>query len=392
MKDSVIQTQFGKLFGREPRIFSAPGRVNLIGEHTDYNDGFVLPMAIDRRTIVAAAIRVDRLIRCVSTGYDGRIQFAMSADLRPADDWANHIRGMAACLIRDGIRDGFELRGADLLIASDIPVGAGLSSSAALEISVGFALLKLADQPIDLVALSLTAQRAEHQFTGTKCGIMDQYIACLGAEDHALFIDCRSLGYREVPIKLSDARVVVCNTMVKHDLSAGEYNQRRAECEEAVRLLSNYLPDIRALRDAGIDEFNRFADSLPEVVRRRARHVIAENARTLAAVEALERGDLAEFGRLMYASHRSLREDYEVSCRELDLMVEIASSCPGVIGARMTGGGFGGCTVNLVETRQIENFISTITENYQNETSIGPACYVCTAAGGVMEEERPRHE
>jgi galactokinase len=376
------RTRFCERFGRGPRMFSAPGRVNLIGEHTDYNDGFVLPMAIDRRTFVFAAARDDRRVRCASTGFDGQFGFELSLDLKPANDWSNHVRGVAACLLRDE----FNLRGADLLIASEVPVGAGLGSSAALGVSVGFAWLNISDQPVDPVDLALTAQRAEHEFAGTRSGIMDQYVACLGIENHALLLDCRSLEYRAVPIDLDHARVVVCNSMVKHDLASGEYNRRRAECEEGVRRLAAYLPGIQALRDVELEEFDHYAGALPSVVRRRCNHVIAENARTIAAVEALERHDLVEFGKLMYASHQSLRDDYEVSSRELDLLVAIASRCDGVFGARMTGGGFGGCTVNLVASRYVEQFITTISREYEKQTGLRPDCYDCRASAGVREE------
>ncbi|MCI0388866.1 MAG: galactokinase [Acidobacteria bacterium] len=382
LTSDALCAQFFELYGREPRVFSAPGRVNLIGEHTDYNDGFVLPMAIDRRTFVAAASRDDKTIRAASTNKDGRIEFELGGEYSSSHDWGRHVYGLAECLRRQE----FELRGADLLITSDVPIGAGLSSSAALEISTGFALLNVSDQLLDLVDLALTAQRAEHEFAGTRCGIMDQYIACLGIEGHALMIDCRSLEYRAAPIDLENARVVVCNSMVKHDLAAGEYNQRRAECEEGVRRLARYLPDIKALRDVEIDDFDLYADSLPETIRRRCNHVITENARTVAAVEALGRGALARFGELMYASHESLRRDYEVSCHELDLLVSIASSSDGVFGARMTGGGFGGCTVNLVASDSVENFLSTISQEYEKETGIRPDCYICQASAGAKVE------
>lgn len=378
---SELREQFRQLYGGEARVFSAPGRVNLIGEHTDYNDGFVLPMAIDRRTYVAAAPRQDQRVRCASTGFDGLVEFDLSASLKPASDWANHIRGIAACLLRDG----FSLRGADLLVVSEVPLGAGLSSSAALEVAVGQSLLGISSQQTDLVTLALTAQRAEQEFTGTMCGVMDQYISCLGIEDHALLIDCRSLEYEAVPMELGDARVVICNSMVKHDLAAGDYNTRRAECEEAVRQLKKPGNPVQALRDVEPDDLDWV--SLSEVVRRRATHVVTENARTLAAVEALKRGDLAQFGKLMFYSHNSLRDDYEVSCRELDLLVDLAKSSAGVFGARMTGGGFGGCTVNLVAGDYVENFINTVTETYERETGLKAECYVCRASDGVREEQ-----
>src|SRR5262245_13872213 len=382
MFPSAFDQQFYHLYGHKPRIFSAPGRVNLIGEHTDYNSGFVLPMAIDRRTFVAAAPRDDSRIRCLSTDFKGQLEFELSEDLRPAGDWSDYIRGVIACLLRDE----FDLKGADLLITSEVPAGAGLSSSAALEVATGYALLKIAGLPVDLVDLAQTCQRAEQEFAGTNCGIMDQYISCLGIEGHALLIDCKSLEYHAVPIDLSHARIVVCNSMVKHELVSGEYNQRRAECEEGVRKLNLHIPGIQSLRDVEIEDFDQVADSLPEVVRRRCNHVITENARTIAAVESLQSGDLNRFGQLIYASHESLKEDYEVSCPELDLLVEIASQIPGVYGARMMGGGFGGCTVNLVEASQVETFIVTIHREYEKHTGKRPDCYICQASGGVCEE------
>ncbi len=377
-----LRAQFRERFGREARLFSAPGRINLIGEHTDYNDGFVLPMAIDRRTYVAAAARDDRRVRAGSADFIGQIEFEISRELLPADDWGNHVRGVAACVERAG----FELRGANLLIASEVPIGAGLSSSAALEIAVGYTLLALAGQPIELRSLAFAAQRAEHEFAGTRSGIMDQFTACFGQQGHALLLDCRSLDCHSVALDLSAMRVVACNSKIKHDLAAGEYNQRRAECEEGVRLLADRLPSVTALRDVTFTEFEQHADLLPEVVRRRCRHVITENARTLEAAAALKRHDLRQAGSLMYASHASLRDDYEVSCRELDLLVEIAAQCAGVVGARMTGGGFGGCTVNLVASEHLDDFMATISSQYENETGIQPEIYVCQAVGGVREE------
>ena len=379
---SELQARFSARFGGAPRMFSAPGRVNLIGEHTDYNDGFVLPMAIDRRTTVVAVARDDRRLRCYSVDLDQQIEFELGPSLRPAGDWGDYVRGVAATLTREQ----YQLRGADLLITSEVPIGAGLSSSAALEIAAGYALLRLSAQPVDALTLAQAAQRAEQEFTGTRCGIMDQYIACLGEENHALLIDCRSLNYEAVPLNLSAARVVVCNSMVKHELAAGEYNQRRAECEEGVRQLAKHLPNVTALRDVSLTNFETYAASLTDVVRRRCRHVITENERTQAAVAALRQSDLAEFGRLMYASHASLRDDYEVSCRELDLLVEIASHCAGVFGARMTGGGFGGCTVNLVAIDRLDEFTATITREYESATSMRPDIYICRAVAGVREE------
>lgn len=387
MLDPVqLHAQFQRRFGGKPRLFSAPGRVNLIGEHTDYNEGFVLPMAIDRRTYVAAAPRDDKRVRVYASDLDELAEFELSATLQPLDGqasghWSNYVRGVAACLERDW----FSLGGADLLIASEVPLGAGLSSSAALETAVGFALLILNEQAGNLLDLALAAQKAEHEFVGTQCGIMDQYITGLGRAGQALLIDCRTLGSDFVPFDPPSARLVICNSMVKHALAGGEYNTRRAECAEGVRQLAKVLPNIQALRDVQVEEFDQVADLLPDTIRRRCNHVITENARVALAVEALRRHDLGFFGRLLYSSHESLRYDYEVSCYELDKLVELAQELPGIYGARLTGGGFGGCTVNLVATEYVEEFIAKLRERYRQATQFTPECHVCRASDGVKE-------
>ncbi len=378
-----LTTQFQQRFDAAPRLFSAPGRVNLIGEHTDYNEGFVLPLAIDRRTYVAATKRADRQVRVFASDLGEGVEFELGPELRPAAPgrWSNYVRGVAACLEQAG----HKLCGADMLIASEVPLGAGLSSSAALEAAVGYALLRLSERTCNLLELALILQRAEHEFAGTQCGVMDQYSACLGQAGHALLLDCRTLGHEAVPLDLRDTRLVICNSMVKHELAAGEYNTRRAECNEGVRRLAQHLPGIQALRDVAVEEFDQVAAVLPDTLRRRCNHVINENARVALAVEALKRGDWPCFGRLLYASHESLRHDYEVSCRELDLLVEIAQGTPGVYGARMTGGGFGGCTVNLVAADEVGDFIETVRREYAAATDLTPECHVCRASDGVKE-------
>ena len=384
----TLRAQFQQLYGRAPRIFSAPGRVNLIGEHTDYNEGFVLPMAIERRTYVAAAPRDDRRIRVFSQAMNEAAEFELSADLQPLNGrasgaWVNYVRGVAACLERDW----FSLGGADLFITSEVPLGAGLSSSAALEAAIGFALLSVSEQSGSLLNVALALQQAEREFAGTQCGVMDQYIACLAQADHALLIDCRSLSCEAVPLALADARVVICNSGVKHELANSEYNTRRAECAAGVRRLAQHMPGIQALRDVEIEEFDQVAETLPEVIRRRCNHVITENARVAFAIDALKRNDLAFFGKLMYASHESLRLDYEVSCRELDVLVELAARQPGVYGARMTGGGFGGSTVNLVATQDINFFVENVAREYEKACGIAPEISITGAAGGVCEDQ-----
>ncbi len=378
-----ITAQFQQRFGAAPRLFSAPGRVNLIGEHTDYNEGFVLPLALDRRTYVAAAKRADRRVRVCASDLGEAVEFELGPDLRPVarGRWSNYVRGVAACLEQAG----HTLCGADLLIASEVPLGAGLSSSAALEAAVGFALLRLSERTCNLLDLALILQRAEHEFAGTQCGVMDQYSACLGQAGHALLIDCRTLGHEAVPLNLRDTRIVVCNSMVKHELAAGAYNTRRAECNEGVRRLAQHLPGIQALRDVAVEEFDQVAAVLPDTLRRRCNHVINENERVTLAVEALKRGDLPYFGKLLYASHESLRHDYAVSCRELDVLVEIAQRTPGVYGARLTGGGFGGCTLNLVAADKVADFIEKVRQEYAAATNLTPECHVCLASDGVKE-------
>lgn len=379
---SELRRRFQEMYGTAPRVFRAPGRVNLIGEHTDYNDGFVLPMAINRQTCVAGARRTDRKVRFHTLDLNRSAEFDLDAEsVITRGSWTNYVEGVAREIERDGIR----LAGADLLITSDVPVGAGLSSSAALEISVGFCLLALSNAEIDRVKLALAGQRAEHEFTGARTGIMDQFIAARGQTGHALLIDCRSLEATPVPLDSSQIVIVICDTGVKHNLASSEYNRRRADCEQGVELLREFLPDIRALRDVSATEFALYEDRLPEPVRRRCRHVITENARTLRAVEALRRDDLKEFGNLMFASHASLQHDYEVSCVELDTLVRIATDAQGVYGARMTGGGFGGCTVNLVRRSHLEEFQQTILREYRRATNRDARIYISEAAGGAEE-------
>jgi galactokinase len=377
-----LRKSFGKLYGAEPRLFSAPGRVNLIGEHTDYNDGFVLPMAIDRATVVAAAARDDRRVRVYSLNLDEAGAFELN---RPGSGrrgvWLDYVEGVARVLEARGAL----LRGADFAISSDVPAGAGLSSSAALELSVGLALVTLSGAAVERVSLALAGQQAEHTFVGTKSGIMDQLVVALGQSGHALFIDCRSLEVEPIPMKMEDVAVAVCDTRVKHELSSSEYNKRRAECERGVELLREVLPGIRALRDVSMAEFARCEERLPEVIRRRCRHVVTENARTLSAAEALRSGELETMGQLMAESHRSLRDDYEVSSAELDAMVSIANRVRGVLGARMTGGGFGGCTVNLVWRDALEEFRDVVGREYHRATGIQTDIYIVEASDGAKE-------
>lgn len=378
-----LKSKFHEIHQAEPRFFRAPGRVNLIGEHTDYNGGFVLPMAIERETMVAASVRADRKISVCSINLNEANEIDLDApEQKLRGIWLDYIEGVARVLERE---NDLRLPGADLLISSNVPNGAGLSSSAALEISVGLALTEISGATIDKVRLALAGQAAEHEFVGAKVGIMDQYISALAKKDNALLIDCRSFEATQISFTNDETAVVICNSKVAHELAGSEYNMRRAECEEGIEILRDFLPEVTQLRDVSVADYEKYANRLPETIRRRCRHVVTENERTLSAVKSLRLNDLTEFGRLMFLSHKSLSDDYEVSCRELDLLVEIAAKCEGVLGARMTGGGFGGSTVNLVKKKNIENFTKIITQEYQSRTSIEPAIYISAASEGAGE-------
>lgn len=374
-----LAARFTRRFGGTPRVFRAPGRVNLIGEHTDYNDGFVLPAALELATFVAITPREDRRLRVTSPAFESTVEIDLDEPAPTArKDWSDYVVGVAVVLERAGHR----LSGADMLIGSDLPIGAGLSSSAALEVAAGYALLNVAGIPVDLVALAKFCRSAENDFVGMRCGIMDQLISCGGVRGHLLLIDCRSLEMR--PVRLDPSvNLVVCNTMVHHELASGTYNLRRQECEQGVALLSGPLGGIEALRDVSPADLAEHADLLPLPISSRCRHVVSENGRVLEAVAALESHDLALCGRLMTESHKSLRDDYAVSCPELDLMVAAANKVPGVLGSRMTGGGFGGCTVSLVETAAVDHFTESVGGAYRDATGQAPQIFACSPGRGV---------
>lgn len=374
--------EFTRRFGVGPRVFSAPGRVNLIGEHTDYNEGFVLPFAIDKRTYVAVARRDDRIIRAHTLTLEKTAEINLDAE-NDGEGWTKYVVGMASVLREQGLFDA----GADLLIDSEVPFGAGLSSSAALEVSLGLALAYASGVDIDRRDLAFAGQRVEHDYAGVRSGIMDQFASALAKKDRALLIDCRSNEIEHVPLELGDTLLIICDTRIKHSLASSEYNKRRAECEEGVRLLSEMIDDVTSLRDVSFEEFEEHKDGLPEVIAKRCRHVITENERTLAAVDALRRGELRELGRLMYRSHESLRDDYEVSCAELDHLVETARPIAGVLGARMTGGGFGGCTINLVRSNVYESFATLVSSAYRERFEREPAISVVKPSAGARAEE-----
>lgn len=387
---SDLRKDFLQRYGTVPQIFRAPGRVNLIGEHTDYNDGFVMPVAIQFYAYVAIAPNRERSIRVHSRNFGESAEFKFAENgTGPRRHWSDYVRGVAGVLRTYGIPIG----GADMMIASEVPVGSGLSSSAAIEVASALALLSIADRKLAPIEIARACQRAEHEYVGSMCGIMDQFIACFGQAGHAVILDCRSLACEFLPTD-EQVRIVICNTGVKHEHASSGYNRRRLDCYAGVSALrARRMSKIRALRDVTSAALEDCKNCLPQSVYRRCRHVISENERVNAAAKALRMHDMEKFGLLMYESHFSLRNDYEVSCKELDLMVTIAKKMPGVYGARMTGGGFGGCTVNLVQAHAVDEFIATVKREYVLASAITPEVYVCIAAQGAGpvtgEESQP---
>jgi galactokinase len=352
--------------------------VNLIGDHTDYNEGFVMPMAIQLDTHVTITTRPGHELLLRSDAVSDAITIDLSKSLRPRGDWTDYIVGVAHVLREEG----YEITGAELSVASSVPQGAGLSSSAALEVAAALAFL--GDERVDRLSIARWCQRAENEFVGARCGIMDQYVACFGRAGHALVIDCRTLESRAVAIP-PEVAVVVSNSMVKHSIAGGEYNVRREQCEEAVRALRQALPSVRSLRDVTLLELNAHRELLSATAYRRARHVVAENTRVEEAADALHRRDFVRCGALMRESHQSLRDDYEVSAPELDVLVEIASAQPGVFGSRMTGGGFGGSTVTLAAADVADAVVNALREGYARRTGKTPEVIVCTPSAGAEE-------
>lgn len=397
-----LDTAFKNHFDGEPEfIASAPGRVNLIGEHTDYNDGFVFPVAIDKYIHIAAQRRSDRKVHLHAMDIEEECIFSLdNIDKDDAPHWAKYIMGVAHFLQELIMQDnGQVLNGFSAVIAGDVPISAGLSSSAALEVASSYAVLAASGLSISITAnhnvgkmklieippmkLAALCQRAENEFAGVNCGIMDQSISILGQADHALFLDCQTLDYKHIPLNLTNIKIVICNTNVKRELAASEYNKRRAECENGVNILKKWLPNITSLRDVTLDEYKKYEAELPIITQNRCRYVVEENTRVLNSVEALIEKDLETFGLLMNASHVGLRDLYEVSCDELDILTEIAQNTHGVLGARMTGAGFGGCTVNLVRTEAIDELRTCVLREYTKQTGINPDIYVCNVGDGA---------
>ena len=386
---SELLAAFGRQFGTAegaPRLFFAPGRVNLIGEHTDYNGGHVFPCALTLGTACAARLRTDRRLRLYSLNFPGAGVVETDVDRSeplPGGCWANYPLGVVRALAAAGRALD---RGLDLAYFGDIPAGAGLSSSAAIEVLTGTALNALFGLGLRPVDVALLGQRAENDFVGLNCGIMDQFASAMGKRDHAVFLDTATLDFAYAPLRLDKAHILIVNSMVKHSLGDTAYNECRRECEQALNLLRTRRPELPSLGALTPEEFGGLADAIPDpAVRRRARHAVTENARTVAAFDALQAGDLPAFGQLMNQSHVSLRDDYRVSCPEVDTLVRLAWDHPGVYGARITGGGFGGCTVNIVEDAAAPEFIAHIRREYASVTGHSAEVYTVLAGDGARE-------
>jgi galactokinase len=371
--DAEMRSLFNSIYldrGLDILVRSAPGRVNLIGEHTDYNDGYVLPVPLRTRVYAAGRLNGSKTINIYATDYNQKTDYNLNEiQYDNEQPWTNYPKGVTKTLIDQGN----DISGCDILLKGDVPQGAGLSSSAAVEIATARLLKDLNGLNIDSIELAYIGKKAENEFVGVQCGVMDQFVASLGCEDNALFIDCRTNHHENIPLH-PDHAVVIVNTMVKRELATSAYNERRSQCEEGVRLLKQSIPHINALRDVSPTQLHQL-DQLPEPIRNRCRHVVTENARVLESIKALRNGDMRNLGTLMNQSHNSLRDDYQVSCYELDTLVETARNAPGILGARMTGAGFGGCTVNLVEKEKTPSFIETITKRYITATGIQAETY-----------------
>jgi galactokinase len=368
--------------------------VNLVGGHTDYNEGFVLPVAIDRRVTVAARPRPDRRIRVYSQDFDEHDEFHLDwIDRREDSHWANYVRGVAREL-REWSSPGNEFAGADVVVAGTVPIGAGLGSSAAFELAIGAGLAAANGLGVDRRRLARSCRAAENDFVGVDCGILDQFAAAFGQAGAALFLDCRDETFRPVPIG-EDVRIVVTDTNVRHDLVDSAYNERRRECERGAATLADCLEDrsVTALRDVTPDDLKRCGNALEETVRQRVEHVVTENDRVEAAAAALERGDIVAVGKRMYESHASLRDRYDVSCEELDAVVDLARDVEGVYGSRMTGAGFGGSVVSLVDPGAVDRFKQAVTAEYRDRVGIEADVYPCEADDGVWTRRgAPRDE
>lgn len=374
-----IEKQFRKLFGEKPLLVKSPGRVNLIGEHTDYNMGFVLPAAIDKAIYFAIAPRNDNLCKLFSSDMNDSFEFSIDEIIHAEKSWANYLIGVVDQLQKAG----YNFCGFNCVFGGDIPIGAGLSSSAAVEAGLAFGLNNIFNLGIDKLSLVKLSQKAENEFVGVNCGIMDQFINIFGESGNALRIDCRSLEYEYFPFDYKNISIVLFNSNVSHSLASSEYNQRRIECNMGVNIIKKEFPQIQSLRDVSIDMLEGFKTKMESVVYRRCKYVVEENSRLIKACEALKVHDLKTFGVLMYQTHKGLSKNYEVSCKELDYMVELTKENSKVYGARMMGSGFGGCTINLIENDAIEEISKFVTEKYKQKFNLDANIYITKISSGT---------
>lgn len=376
----TVEEGFFKIFCATPTIIvRSPGRVNIIGEHTDYNNGFVLPAAIDKAVYVAVKAREDEKIKLYSAAFDKSFETSIN-DLQPTKEgWPNYVLGVAAQLQKKG----YPTRGFELALDGDVPIGSGLSSSAAVECATAFALNEVFELNISKMEMALMAQSAEHEFAGVKVGIMDMFASLFGKKDHVIKLDCRSMEYEYVPLELDGYRIVLLNTNVKHSLGDTGYNTRRAQCEKGVAWIKEHQPQVNSLRDATIEMLDKYVQPKDDVIYRRCKYVVEENRRLLAGCEDLKQGDIASLGEKMFETHDGLSSEYEVSCKELDFLVDEVRNNPDVLGARMMGGGFGGCTINIVKEDVVDELIEEISASYQKNMNKPLTAYVAQIEDGT---------
>ncbi len=375
-----LSNTFIDSFQQKPLIVRSPGRINIIGEHTDYNEGFVLPAAIDKAAYIAISLREDDEVHLRAIDLNESFSIRLT-DLKPVGDisWPNYILGTAAQFVKRGVA----LKGFNAALLSDVPIGAGMSSSAAIECASVFALNELLETNLDKLSMVQMAQKAEHEFAGVMCGIMDQFASMMGKKDHVIKLDCRSLEYEHVPFKLEGIKVLLFNTNVKHSLASSEYNTRRRECEQAVEWVSQHAPGIHALRDVTEEMLDNYVLPKDKVIDKRSRYVVQEIKRLLAGCDDLRHGDIQSLGKKMFVTHEGLSHMYEVSCKELDWLVDHVKNNSAVLGARMMGGGFGGCTVNLVKENAIEELLATLKPAYETEMNLPLTHYIASIENGT---------
>ena len=374
-----IKTSFLQKFGEDSTVFRSPGRVNILGEHTDYNEGFVLPAAIDKSIYIAISKRADDIINLYAVDFDEAITADIKNVQKSTTQWPNYILGVVDQLQKKG----FSLTGFNVVIDGDVPIGAGLSSSAAVECATIFALNNIFELGLSRLDMVPLAQKAEHVFAGVNCGIMDQFASMFGKKDHVIKLDCRSLDYEYVPFKLDGYKIILLNTNVKHNLASSEYNTRRQQCEQGVSLIAKHHPAIRSLRDVTIDMLRKYVEPIDPLIYKRCKYVVTENERLLGACEDLKRGDINALGKKMYDTHHGLSYFYSVSCKELDFLVSYVSKIPAVAGARMMGGGFGGCTINLVKEEAIDTLVKDISAAYAEAMGLPLTAHIASIENGT---------